>query len=480
MEELPKKLIAAVIHRESHYLDPKIFKKMLVQATLLPIALSLFLSVLFIQQVFNVLEENQKVRHSDEVINAATEAVKLVIDSETGFRGFIITDKPEYLEPWEKARVRFDKISSTLIKLTSDNNDQIKQVKKALDLYHQWNEKAEETLQYREKFKRDSPKLMVQQRKNLMDGIRENFDSLISQERTLRNTRWSHAEEASRKAIIVIIALGVFLGIVLALMSLFQLRRLSASYTTAYKSLSKATDHLEEVVAQRTHELVLVNKELEAFSYSVSHDLRAPLRGIDGFSQILSEEYSDKLDQEGKKYLQFIRSGVQRMGVLIDDLINLSRLTRAEFKKINVNLAEISGEIIKEFAQLHPERVFEFINFSHDELVQVDEGLMRAALYNLISNAWKYSSTKDVAKIELGKMMKDGNMVYYVKDNGVGFDMRFYDKLFQPFQRLHTKNQFEGTGIGLATVARIIRRHNGTIWGESQVGKGSVFYFTLG
>lgn len=479
MQELPKKVLAALINRDTHYTDPREFKKILVQATFLPIALSLFLSVLFIHQVYNILEENQKVRHSDEVLNLAGESLKLVLDSETGFRGYVITTNTEYLEPWENARNKFNQTSEQLLKMVNDNPDQGTQILKIKNLYDAWNTKAVETLQYREKFNRDSPDELKKLRKKLMDSIRLNFDEFIAAERALRDSRWKTSEETSKQAIYIIIGLGLFLGMTLATMSLLQLRKLSKNYTTAYSLLSEATDHLEETVALRTHELTLANKELEAFSYSVSHDLRAPLRGIDGFSQILVEDYSDKLDGEAVRYLGFIRSGVQKMGVLIDDLINLSRLTRAEFNKQEIDLATLGGDIMRELQAQNPERKFEFINFNSHKVL-ADAGLLRAALQNLMENAWKYSRNKDVTFIELGQINKDGLVAFYVKDNGVGFDMRFYDKLFQPFQRLHNKDQFDGSGIGLATVARIIRRHNGTLWAESEIGSGSTFYFTLG
>lgn len=478
MKELPKKVLAALTNRESHYTDPREFKKILVQATLLPIALSIFLSVLFIRQVYNILEENQKVRRSDEILNLAGESLKLVLDSETGFRGYVITTNKEYLEPWEKARNNFNETSEKLLKLVNDNPDQGTHVLRIKNLYDAWNVKALETLKYRAKYKRDTPELERKHRKKLMDSIRFNFDQFIATERSLRDERWRASEETSKEVIYIILGLGIFLGLTLATMSLLQLRKLSSNYTKAYGLLSKATDHLEETVAQRTHELVTANKELEAFSYSVSHDLRAPLRGIDGFSQILIEDYADKLDGEALRYLGFIRSGVQKMGVLIDDLINLSRLARTEFKKEEVDLAVLGADVLKELQEQNPERKFEFKNFSSQN-VMVDAGLMRVALQNLMSNAWKYSRTKDITLIELGHTDIDGIKTFYVKDNGVGFDMRFYDKLFQPFQRLHNKDQFEGTGIGLATVARIIRRHNGTIWAESVLGSGSAFYFTL-
>lgn len=479
MQELPKKLLSSLSGRGEHYVDPREFKKILFQATILPIALSLILSILFIQQVYNVLEENDKVRHSDEVINTATEAMKLIIDSETAFRGYIITSSDEYLQPWKRAKDKFFALADHNIDLVKDNQEQAKDIREIKTLYIGWNENAEATIEYRNKYKRSSPDEMINARKAIMDSIRKNFDDFIERERALRNKRWAEAEKASREAVIIIIGLGIFLGVSLAVMSIMQLRRLSRNYTTAYTSLASATDHLEETVALRTHELTLVNKELEAFSYSVSHDLRAPLRGIDGFSQILVEEYSGKLDGDAIRYLGFIRSGVQKMGVLIDDLINLSRLTRSEFRKEDVELSLIAQDIINELKQSDPQRKVEFTNFLPQK-VSADPGLLRAALQNLISNAWKYSRTKEISIIELGQIYKDGKVTYYVKDNGVGFDMRFYDKLFQPFQRLHTKEQFDGSGIGLATVARIIRRHNGSIWGESEVGKGSAFYFTLG
>lgn len=478
MQELPQKMLNALLSRDSHYTNPQEFKKILIQATLLPVALSLFLSVLFIQQVYGILEENQKVRHSDEVLNLAGESLKLVLDSETSFRGYVITMNEEYLEPWVKARTKFSDTSEKLLKMVNDNPDQGTHVLRIKNLYDSWNTKAVEALKYRENYKKDTPDSERRNRKELMDSMRFNFDEFIATEKSLRDSRWRTTEETSKKAIYIIIGLGLFLGVMLATMSLLQLRRLSKNYTTAYGQLSLATDHLEDIVAQRTHELTMANKELEAFSYSVSHDLRAPLRGIDGFSQILADEYSDKLDGEAIRYLGFIRSGVQKMGVLIDDLIKLSRLTRSEFNKQEIDLATLGDEIMKELHLQNPERKFEFINFKSHKVL-ADAGLLRAALQNLMSNAWKYSKNNDLSLIELGEIKKDGQLTFYVKDNGVGFDMRFYDKLFQPFQRLHNKNQFDGSGIGLATVARIIRRHGGLIWAESELGIGSTFYFTL-
>ncbi len=480
MQELPRKLLSTITtQNDSHSANPKEFKKILIQATLLPIALSVFLSFLFVKQVYIILEQNNDVRRSDEVLQISAKALQGVIDSETGFRGYIITNNDEYKEPWVRASNSFEATMSTLKKMLKGRPHQENDIETIRQLYVRWMDNAKATLAYREKYNRASPEYMIKERKSFMDGIRSGFDEFNERERNFRNANWKEAEETSRDAILIIIALGVVLGVTLALMSYFQLKRLSKNYTAAYSSLSAATVHLEETVAKRTHELVLVNKELEAFSYSVSHDLRAPLRGIDGFSQILVEDYSDKLDGDAIKYLGFIRSGVQKMGILIDDLINLSRLTRSEFKKENVDLAVVAAEVFSDLKLSDPEKKVEFTNFLPHK-IDADPGLIKAALQNLISNAWKYTRTKEMAHIELGQSFKDGKVIYFVRDNGVGFDMRYYDKLFQPFQRLHPKDQFDGTGIGLATVARIIRRHNGAIWGESEVGKGTTFYFTIG
>ena len=224
--------------------------------------------------------------------------------------------------------------------------------------------------------------------------------------------------------------------------------------------------------------LEAANKELEAFSYSVSHDLRAPLRGIDGFSQALLEDYVNKLDEQGKDYLTRIRSASQRMGHLIDDLLNLARFTRAEIRREAVNLSEIAKSLVAELAQREPER---HVTFEIGEGLEVkgDPRLLRVALENLFRNAWKFTSKHPRARIEFGVAQRDGKPTYFVRDDGAGFDMAYKAKLFGAFQRLHKATEFYGTGVGLATVQRIVRRHGGEIWAEGEVEKGATFYFTL-
>jgi PAS domain S-box-containing protein len=235
---------------------------------------------------------------------------------------------------------------------------------------------------------------------------------------------------------------------------------------------------LNENLARRVTELAAVNRELEAFSYSVSHDLRAPLRSIDGFSQALLEEYGDRLDTTGEDYLRRVRSAARRMGELIDDLLDLSRVTRREMRHELVDLSALARAVMAELQKSDPARPVKVV--IADGLVAAgDAQLLRLVLENLLGNAWKFTSKQPAPRIELGAFDRDGHRVFFVRDNGVGFDMAYAHKLFGAFQRLHGMTEFPGTGIGLATVQRIIHRHGGEVWAEAEVGRGATFSFTL-
>jgi light-regulated signal transduction histidine kinase (bacteriophytochrome) len=253
----------------------------------------------------------------------------------------------------------------------------------------------------------------------------------------------------------------------------------------AEENIAKLNAELEDRVVQRTSQLVNANrelqnayKEIEAFSYSVSHDLRAPLRAIDGFSNAVLKLYQNSLDARGQDYLNRIRTAAQRMAQLIDDILGLSRAGRAEMRMQRVDVSAMALDIIGDLRKSQPEREVEVI-VEPGLTIDADAHLMSIALGNLLGNAWKFTGNRPVARIEFGSFEQNGERIYFVRDNGAGFNPEYADKLFSAFQRLHSESEFPGTGIGLALVQRILRRHGGRVWAESAVDQGATFYFTM-
>ena len=244
------------------------------------------------------------------------------------------------------------------------------------------------------------------------------------------------------------------------------------------RELSRQHKQLEAQVEQRTAQLRRLNSELEAFSYSVSHDLRAPLRAVDGFSRVLVENYRHKLDEKGLDFLTRIQSASQKMADMISALLELSKISAQELHKAPVDLTSVGNEVITELAHADPGRKVT-VTVQDQMMAEGDAGLLKIALTNLLGNAWKYTGKTRDAAIQFGQLERDGQTLFYVRDNGVGFDMAYQDRLLVPFQRLHADSEFAGTGIGLSTVARIIGRHDGKIWAEGEPGKGATFWFAL-
>jgi len=246
----------------------------------------------------------------------------------------------------------------------------------------------------------------------------------------------------------------------------------------AEREVLRLNAELENRVRDRTAQLETANRELESFSYSVSHDLRAPLRAIDGFGQALVDDFPDNLPGDAKRYLSRIRASTQHMAQLIEDLLKLARVSRGPLERRTVDLGEVARQVVGELQQREPGRAVE-VSVWDGMHAEGDPHLLRAALDNLIGNAWKFTAKSAEPRIEIGALKDRGRATFFVRDNGAGFDMAYADKLFGAFQRLHSTTEYAGTGIGLATVQRIVHRHGGRIWAEGEVGKGAVFFFTL-
>ena len=250
------------------------------------------------------------------------------------------------------------------------------------------------------------------------------------------------------------------------------------SFNEMLRELHKSHDELEQRVSERTRELLSANRELEAFSYSVSHDLRGPLDAINGFSYLLQSQYAARLDEQTRDLVENIRLSGKRMAELIEALLNLSRVSSSALRPERVDLSEIARSIMRELSRSAPERKVEFIAAAKIE-VYGDTQLFRILMENLLRNAWKYTSRHDSARIEFGSLQEEGETIYFVNDDGSGFDPASADRLFQPFHRLHSKAEFPGSGVGLATVRRIVHRHGGEIWAQGAVEKGATFYFKI-
>ncbi|HEX5283988.1 MAG TPA: CHASE3 domain-containing protein [Bryocella sp.] len=430
--------------------------------------------------------------HTLEVISQTETLLAQVRTAESSARGFVMTGLPALEEQYTRSTQDIHRSTQSLQRLTIDNSSQQVRIRALNDGISAKLAKLEALLAVRRVQPQGAidPALLapvVQGTPDRMDRVQAAVHDIETKEQGLLAERTADATSARREVwgsftlafvLDFLLLVTAFELLVRAGRDREQIAAAAEANAALNRQLTEVNEELESRVEQRTRELAQSNEELEAFSYSVSHDLRAPLRTIDGFSLALQEDFASKLDEQGRDYISRVRNGVQRMGTLIDSLLQLSRVTRYEAQREPVDLSQLATTVFGELHALDPERKVQWIA-EPGMVAEADPRLMRVAFENLIGNALKFTARTEEATIEFGSSPRSDETVYFLRDNGAGFDMKYVDRLFTAFQRLHGEREFKGSGIGLATVSRIIRRHHGSIWAEGEPGKGATFFFTL-
>ena len=420
------------------YINRKILSGLIVS-----IGIIVGLGILSYWYFLNLSASTEWANHARRVLQNVEEVRSTMVLTENARLRFLLKGDSSFIIAYRKNALRLMELVNDLDSATVDNHIQqtnIDSLRKHVDRYMLTNNNA--------------PRIH-----ELLDDVKEEEQSLmlsrsLSVQKGFYHFVWAFVG-------LIVVTAGVLISLIWLI-----------NDNTRSRSIA------EENLRNAELETKKINKDLEAFSYSVSHDLRAPLRSINGYSQILIEDYSDKVDAEGIRLLNVIINNAKKMGQLIDDLLEFSRLGRQEIRKTIVDVDEQVKNISSELIEREQGRKIE-LKVGHLGSVAIDQSMMRQVWINLVGNAIKYSKNKPVAKIEIGKIDKKDRVVFYVKDNGAGFDMVYMDKLFGVFQRLHKTNEFEGTGVGLALVKRIIDRHQGMIWAEGKVEEGATFYIEL-
>jgi signal transduction histidine kinase len=473
--------------------DPLVsFRRVQGAAVLVPLALLLLLALGLGLAVRTLLSASSQASRSDKVLTLAERSRKLLIDKETGLRGYLLTGDRAFIEPLENAKRELPGVVEALSLLLRDDSEQMARFLNAQRLVSDWQEWADAQLdQVRAGMPSSAPAEVVGKKK--MDAIRAAMDGLIGAESARAAARSERARTLGNWVLLGSVGWAAFIGLVLVSYSRRHLVDLVSRHQAALTDARQQADsaagsaaqvralnaELEQRVLDRTAALEAANAELEAFSYSVSHDLRAPLRHVAGFAQMLTRTGAAKLDGKERHYLDTILTSAQEAGRLIDDLLSFARMTRAELQWARVDTGAVVREAKAEASSNAPGRAVSWRLGSLPE-VRGDREMLRQVFANLLSNAIKYSRDRTPAEIEVGSAPRDdGTIVFFVRDNGVGFDMRYAGKLFGVFQRLHRSDEFEGTGIGLANVRRIVQRHGGEVWAKAEPGLGATFFFSL-
>lgn len=432
--------------------------------------------------------------HTWQVIAQVERILSTERDAEIGNRGYLITGKGEYLAMYRNAAVQLPQDVEAFRELTVDNPVQRTRVAAMRAAVSDRLSTLDQAIADRNSGKADMVQTFLQggSGKEQMDRLRRLGDDADEEESKLLHLRTDDAARSmqiAKTTLVLASALDLLLALLISRYfyrerqqrlrtesTARQLATARAETEQRAEEIRQLNRTLEERVHLRTVELETTNRELEAFSYSVSHDLRAPLRTVDGFSSALEEDYADVLDATGRDYIQRVRTGVQRMGQLIDALLQLSRITRADISRETVDLSALALSVFETVREENPGRSME-TTVEPGLTIHADSKLMRVALENLFNNAAKFTSKREHAAIQFG--WDPEKEAWFVRDNGAGFDMYYAHKLFNAFNRLHGDKDFKGSGIGLATVARVIRRHHGEIWAESEVDHGATFWFTV-
>ncbi|HZO96231.1 MAG TPA: CHASE3 domain-containing protein [Gaiellaceae bacterium] len=445
---------------------------------------------------------SREAQRGDRVAAAANDLERLAIDLETGERGFVVTGRQSFLRPWEEARRQIPAKERTLRALVRDpaRRERVLELERAIDRYLRTWSVPTVTLA-RADLAAAVGEIATGVGKAQMDLIRALFADFLRDNSRLSASRRDRAASAGDRAVLLgVVGLAGSTALILAFGGYFAravvapVRRLaraagrlgagdlstrvSEAGAAEIGELARAFNRMAASLERTRSELEHQNAELDAFTYSVSHDLRAPLRAIDGFSRLLEEDYADALPPEGRRYLGLVGRNTQQMGQLIDGLLAFSRLSKQQLGKRAVDMGALAEEVLAELGG--DDRPGLRVTVGPLPPARGDPVLLRQVLANLLSNAYKYTGGKEAATIEVGAYEEAGETVYFVRDDGVGFDMRYANKLFQVFQRLHRAEDYEGTGLGLALVARIVRRHGGRVWADAKPGEGATFFFTLG
>lgn len=422
-------------------------------------------------------EDREWVTHTHLVVERL-QAIRIdITQAETGQRGYILTGQQRYLESYGTGVDKVGGDIRSLRDLTSDNPGEQEDIKRLKSLIADRLKELADGIEVRKQSGLQAGVDAVTQGNNgelWMEMIATQIGEMRHTEARLLSARLEKAAASTRK-MKVLIACGNTLAILILLVKGFVIHWEIGKRNLAEENLKESNQRLE----RRTEELSETNIELESFAYSVAHDLRAPLRHIAGYSGALIEDYRPRLDAEGVRCLGKIAESARQMGRLVDDLLALSKVGRQELAFRETELGSLVKQVVEDLA---PEYAGREVEWQIGELfsAECDPGLMKQVFANLLSNAVKYTRRQEHAVIQVGESMQSGERVIFVRDNGVGFEMQYADKLFGVFQRLHKARDFEGTGVGLAIVQRIIRKHGGRIWAEAALGHGATFFFTLG